>query len=1034
MKHGPIAYFAGNPVAAAMLMIFLILGGVIAGLQLRVQQIPNVDLRTIVVTSAVPGASPKEVEEDINRRIEESVVGLAGVARVVSVASQGFAKTEIEIETFADPATVLDSVRGAVDGIENFPPPNAEPPRIEVKKLSAEVMAISVSSQHLSESALRGVAEDIRDGLLNLPAVSLVRLKGSRDREISIELSEIELRRYGLSLAEVARKVRHSSLNLTSGELHTDGGSLILHVVNKKKVGKEFENIPLITRPGGAVLTLGDVAEIRDGFVDENVRSEVDGKPTLFLRVEASDEQSLLEVANEVKGWLEAYEPPEGVEVGVWSDRIAPIFDRFSNILHNAIIGILLVFVCLILVFDLRVAIWVTVGIPLSFIASLLFFDISNLTLNMGTMFAFFVLIGIVVDDAVVVGENIAAERERGKNALDAAISGARTVVGPLTVGVLTTVLAFVPLMFVTTGGYQLVKVFPLVAFFVLFISLAEAFFILPAHLSHEGRWSLSPLRDVQERIRGWIDDMRDAIVVPIVSWAVRHVFLTFLIGVVFVAAAAWLVRSETVRLVVFDRSANAGNTIQAHLELPVGAPFDASAAAAQRFAQAASKINDQLDGTSIKSINVIVGRFGAGAGTRSGDDESIRSHLATVSLKLHERPVRQASTETIEQAWRQNLGDMQGLEKVSIQTTRIRFKPAVAYALVHDDPEILRKAADELKSFMGTIPGIYGLSDSLTLGKRNFEIELTPVGEAAGLTPALIGKQLRANLHGIEVQRIQRDRDEIRVVVRYPAELRGSLRDLANERIYGPGGSEIPLFTAARITEKRELATLTRIDGKQAALVNGHADVSRITPVQARRKITQEFLPALIDNYPRLEVSRDGGAREEKALLETLGALFPVILLLMYALMAGLLRSYWKPLVAILGVPVACGGAVFGHWVLGWDLTAVSLFGMIGVAGVIVNDALVLIDRYNTIRREHPAIPAIAAASGATRDRFRAVFLTSLTTVLGLSPLLYERSDELLFLVPFAVSMLGGLIAAAASTLFLLPAMVMLVEGRREV
>ena len=1017
-----------------MLMIFLILGGVIAGLQLRVQQIPNLDLRTIVITSAVPGASPKEIEEDINRRIEESVVGLAGVARVVSVASQGFTKTEIEVETFADPGTVLDSVKTAVDSIENFPPPSAEAPRIEIKKLSVEVMAISVSSQHLSEDALRGVAENIRDELLNLPAVSLVRLRGTRDREISIELSETELRRYGLSLAEVARKVRHSSLNLTSGELHTDGGSLILHVVNKKKVGKEFKNIPLITRPGGAILTLGDVAEIHDGFVDEDVRSEVDGKPTLFLRVEASDEQSLLEVAKQVKGWFAKYESPPGVEIGIWNDRVVPIFDRFSKIIHNAVIGIILVFVCLLLVFDLRVAIWITVGIPLSFVASLLFFDISNLTLNMGTMFAFFVLIGIVVDDAVVVGDNIVAERERGKNALDAAISGARAVVGPLVVAVLTTVLAFVPFMFVTTGSYQIIKVFPLVAFFVLLISLVEAFFILPAHLSHEKRWGLSPLRDVQERVRSWIDEMRDAIVVPIVSWSVRHIFMTFLIGVVFVIAAAWLVRSEAVRVVVFDRSANAGNTIEAHLELPVGSPFDTSAAVAQRFAQAAGTINDQLDGNSIKSISLIVGRLGDRAGTQTGGNESIRSHLATVTLKLHERPVRQASVETIEQAWRQNLDDIQSLEKVSIQTTRLRFKPSVAYALVHQDPGVLRKATDELRSFISTIPGIYAPSDSLTLGKRHFEIELTPTGEVAGLTPALIGKQLRANLHGIEVQRIQRGREEIRVVVRYPAERRGSLRDLANERIYAPGGSEIPLLTAARITEKRELAKLTRIDGKQAALVNGQADISRITPAQARRKIAEEFLPDLMEKYPGLEVSRDGGAREERALIETLGVLFSVVIILIYALIAGLLRSYWKPLVAIFGVPIACGGAVFGHWVLGWDLTAVSLFGMIGVAGVIVNDALVLIDRYNTIRREHPGIPAIAAASGAARDRFRAVFLTSVTTVLGLSPLLYERSDELLFLVPFAVSMLGGLVAAAASTLFLLPALVMLVEGRREV
>ena len=721
------------------------------------------------------------------------------------------------------------------------------------------------------------------------------------------------------------------------------------------------------------------------------------------------------------------------MEVEVSSDRVQGIFERFSGILRNAVIGIVLVFVSLVLVFDLRVAIWITVGIPLSFIGSLMFFGVSDLTLNMGTLFAFFLLIGIVVDDAVVVGESIAAERERGKSALDAAISGARAVVGPITVGVLTTVLAFVPLLFVTTGAYQIVQVFPLVAFFVLFVSLAEAFWVLPSHLSHSGRWSLSPLRDIQERVRGQVDRLRDAVVVPAVSWSVRHIYLTFLFGVAFVLAALWLLRADIVRVVVLDRAANMGNTIQADLELPAGAPFEASVAAGRRFVRAARAINDQLEGSSIESINLIVGNLGGGVGTRTGQDNANRSHLASVRLHLHDRPLRQASPAVIERLWRENVGDVSGLEKLALHTTRIRFRPGVAYALLHDDPEILRQASGELGSHLRAIPGLYAQADTLTPGKRHFEIRLTPVGQAAGLTPAMIGKQLRANFHGLTVQRIQRGRDEIAVVVRYPEERRRSLRELASERIQRPGGQEIPLSAVARIMERRELATLTRIDGKRAALVNAHVDFSKSTAIQARRAVAENFLPGLLEKYPGLSVARDAGARDERELLETLAVLVPIVLILMYGLMAAFLRSYWKPLVAVIGVPMAFAGGVFGHWALGWDLTAISLFGMVGVAGVIVNDALVLLDRYNVIRRENEAIPAIAAASAATRDRFRAVFLTSLTTILGLSPLLYERSDELLFLVPFVVSMLGGMVAAGAFTLFVIPALVMFVEGRGE-
>ena len=1033
MKNGLIAYFVGNPVAAKLLMIFLILGGILAGLNLHVRQIPDLDFRTISVTVASPGSSPREIEEDINRRIEESVLGLEGVDRVVSAASEGYARIEVEIETFADADAVLAAVKNAVDSIENFPPASARPPKIALKRLSVEVATISVSSSTLSEHDLRLAAENLRDDLLALPSVSLVRLKGTRDREISIEMDEEELRRNGLTISEVARKVRKASLNLTFGELRTDAGGVVLNVIGKRKHGKEFEDIPLIARIDGSVVKLGDVARIRDGFVDEDVLSEVDGKRAIFVRVEAGEEHSVFGISNAIGDWLANYTPPAGVEVEVWSDRVEGILDRFSGILLNAVIGLILVFVCLVLVFDLRVAIWIAAGIPISFIGSLLFFDVSDLTLNMGTLFAFFLLIGIVVDDAVVVGESIAAERERGKSALDAAISGARAVVGPITVGVLTTVLAFVPLLFVTTGAYQIVKVFPLVAFFVLFVSLVEAFCVLPSHLSHAGRWSLSPLSDIQARVRGWLDDLRDAVVVPAVSWSVRHIYLTFLFGVLFVVAALWLLRAEIVRVVVLDRAANVGSTIQADLELPIGAPFEASVATAQRFVRAARAIDDQLEGTSIESISLIVGNLAGVVGSRTGQDEANRSHLASVRLHLEKRPLRQASPEVIERLWRRNVGDVAALEKVSIQTTRIRFRPGVAYALLHDDPEMLRNAARELRGHMRTIPGLYAQSDSLSPGKRHFEIRLTPAGEAAGLTPAMIGKQLRANFHGLTVQRIQRGRDEIAVVVRYPAERRRSLRELASERIKRPGGGEVPLSVVARIVEKRELSTLTRIDGKQAALVNAHVDFSKMTAIQARRAVAESFLPGLLAKYPGLSVARDAGARDEKVLLETLGVLVPIVLLLMYGLMAAFLRSYWKPLVAVIGVPMAFAGGIFGHWVLGWDLTAISLFGMIGVAGVIVNDALVLLDRYNVIRRENDAIPAIAAASAATRDRFRAVFLTSLTTVLGLSPLLYERSDELLFLVPFVVSMLGGLVAAGAFTLFVLPALVMFVEGRQE-
>ena len=951
MKKGLIAYFAGNPVAANLLMLFLIVGGLLAGSRLAVQLAPDLDLRTVSVTVQSPGSSPKEVEEDITRRIEERVIGLPGVDRVVSTASENLGEIHVELATFADADTVLDDVQNAVEGIENFPPLTAEQPEVEIKRTELEVMTLAVSSSVVTENELRLAAEDLRDKLLNLPAVSHATLFGTRDREITIELSEEELRRHNISIAQISGAVRRASLNLTFGELRTDGGSVMLHTVAKRHVGEEFKDIPLITHLDGTIVTLGDVADIRDGFVDEDVRSAVDGKPAIFVRIDAAEEQSIVDIAGNVKRWLANYEAPRDITVSVWNDRAESAVGRISDIVRNAAVGAILVFISLMFVFDLRVATWIAAGIPLSFIGSLMFFSPVDLTLNMVTMFGFFLMVGLVVDDAVVVGESIAAERESGKSALDAAISGATAMVGPITIGAATTIIAFFPFFFITQGNYQILQVLPYVAVFVLSVSLIEAFFILPAHLSHEGRWSLPPLSHVQARVCAWLEGIRDDVVVPAVSWAVRHVALTPLFGVLIVLFALLLLRSEIVRVIVFDEAINAGKSVQADLSLPVGTPFEATLATAEHFVNAAHAINEQSDGTPVNAVSIVVGNVVA---HRTSEEGANMSHLASVRVHLNERPIRTTSPQELERMWRRNIGDVSYVENLEFHTTRIRAKPNVAYAIKHDDPDILKKATAELRASIEMVPGMHGISDSLSLGKRHFEIELTPAGKAAGLTPAAIGAQLRANFHGAEVQRIQRGHEEIKVMVRYPRERRRSLRELAGERITRPrvgrnrqSGGEIPLAMAARITEKRELATLMRIDGKQTALLNARADAAVITPLQARRIITTQFISGLLAKYPGLKIEVDGGARDEKALLKTLGVLVPIILLGMYALMAAFLRSYWKTR--------DCGRGhshrVQRRGVQSLDssdgiFTIMSLFGVIAVVGVIMNDALVLLDR----------------------------------------------------------------------------------------
>ena len=1043
MKDGPIAYFAGNPVAANLLMVFFIVGGLIAGSNLPFQNFPEIDLRSVTVSVRSPGSSPREVREDIVRRLEENVVGLPGVERVVAAAYEGLAQVTVELATFADAAAVLDAVKNAVDRIENFPPVSAEQPEIEYNRVQIEVLTLSVSSPSATENELRLAAQALREGLLELPSVSQVTLLGTRDREVSIELSEVELRRNGLSINQITDAIRRASLNLTFGELRTDAGGLVLHTVSKRQFGEEFEDIPVITRLDGSILTVGDVAEIRDGFVDEDIITRVDGDPAILVRVDATGQQSIVTMGEDIRNWLASYQAPPNVEIGIWTDRAGDAVDTISSIVGNAVAGTILVLLCLVVFFDLRVATWVTLGIPLSFLGSLIFFGMSGLTLNLGTIFAFFLMVGIVVDDAVVVGDSIAAEREGGKGALEAAVSGARAMVGPITIGAATTMLAFIPLLFITPPRLQIVNVFPYVALFVLTVSLIEAFFILPAHLSHPGRWSLPPLSDIQHRAHVRLQTIRDMVVVPAVSWSIRRTWLAPAMGILLVLFALLLLRADIVRIVYFDDVLNASENIQADLTLPVGTPFEVTLAAAERFSDAALAVNDQSEGTSVEAVSIMAGNVLARRTAASGPN---RSHLASVVVHLNERPIRRMSIAEITGQWRENIGDVSYLEGVAYYTQRTQSEPGVAYALKHDDLDSLRAATNELTASMASMPGIYGISNNLALGKRQLEIELTPAGKAAGLTPAGIGVQLRASFHGAEVQRIQRGHDEIKVMVRYPRERRQSMRELASERIHRPGtgenrasppppasGGEVPLSAVADLSERRELAALVSIDGQQTALVSAEADPALLTPLQARREINESFVPEVLERYRNLRIEPHGSARTEGNLLGTLAVLIPLLLIAMYVLIAAFLRSYWKPVIAVAGIPIAFSGAVVSHWILGWDFSAMSLFGVIGVAGVIVNDALVLMDRYNVLRRESRMIPAIAAASAATRHRFRAVFLTSLTTILALAPLLYMRSEELMILVPFVVSMLGGLVFSGLFILLLLPSLVMVAEAGTE-
>ena len=1022
LEQGLVPYFAQNPVAANLLMTLMLAGGLLAGLQLTAQVFPTIDPGIVTVSVPYPGATPTEVEEGITRRVEEAVFGIDGVDRVLSTAAENVGTVRVELKDFVDDMQVRDDVQSAVERLVEFPPEDAEQAEVERATQLSDVMTLVVSSELPEAELVRG-AEALEEALLALPTVSLVSLIGVRDYEISIEVREEALRRYDLDVGLVANAVRLSSLNLSSGELRTEAGDLLLRTNTKRRRGEEFENIVLRARPDGAILRLGDVATVRDGFADVDLVNEYNGRQSAFVRVQKSEAEDVLDIAADIKRMLATYQAPPGIDVAIWDDRTEVLEDRLNLLIRNGVLGFALVFLFLVVMLDLRLAMWVAMGVPISFLGAFLFFDFFDVNINMVSLFALIIVLGIVVDDAVVVGENIVAEQEAGGRGTAAAIVGALGVRAPVTVGVLTTMAAFAPLLFVTGTFGQILGVVPVVVITVLLMSLVEVFFILPAHLSHGKPWSRWPLDAFQSRVSEAVKHFRDVKLVPLIAQAVQHRYLTVLGGVALLAVAASLLATNQVRFFFFPTLES--NQLRADLDFPVGTPFEVTRAAAERLVAAAYETNEQTGGSSFRSVSVTIGgRSNDGVGPAAGTQLNVASNIASVQVVLNNEPLRTLAAEELERIWRGNTGEIAGAERLSYEAEFFGPGGDVEYELAHQDDAMLHQAVADLKDAYAAIPSLYEIQDSESLGKRQYDIELTPAGEAAGLTPADVARQLRRNFFGDEVQRIQRGRREIKVMVRYPGEQRRSTRDLFNARIRLADGTEAPLSTVAKVAESRSFSTIDRVDGLRIVTVSGEVDSKLATPGEINALVQTEVLPDLQARYAGLQVRQAGFGREQSEDLESLSSLTLLALLVIFVLIASQLRSYVQPFIILASVPCGAAGALIGHWLLGYDLSFISIFGMVALSGVVVNDSLVMVDRFNKIRAE-TGLPVREAIVAAARHRFRAIFLTTATTALGLTPMLFETSTQAQFLIPMAVSLATGIIFASVVILFLVPALI---------
>ena len=1022
-----LEYFAANPVAANLMMCILLIGGFISVSSITSQSFPTLSLGQINVTVPYPGATPSEVEESITRRIEEAVLGIDGVKRVTSRAYENSGAVSIELKDFVDEMKVKDDIEMAVERLADFPPERAEEPNIVLLETVGEVMTLVVSSD-LSDLELRRGAELLEQELLSIPSVSLVSLFGARDYEISIEVKEETLRSYGLSIRDVASSIRRSSLNISSGEIRTEAGDLLLRTNNKSYTGEEFKDIIIKSLPNGSLLRLNEIANINDGFTEDELIHEFNGKKSLFVKIQKSDSEDSLSIAEDIRDRLATYTPPPGIEIGIWDDATETVRNYLSIMVRNGILGFVLVFLFLVLMLDLRLATWVAMGVPISFFGAFIFFDFFGINFHVITLLALIIVLGIVVDDAVVVGENIIAEQENGLKGVEAAKAGIKGVAAPVTIGVFTTIAAFAPLGFVSGFFSQFYQAVPIVVITVLVMSLIEAFLILPSHLTHGGNWSRWPLDQIQSKVSDKLASFRDDKMLPLIERAIKYKKTTILISALFFFSAMGLIASKLVR---FEFMPSIESTrISASLAFPVGTPFDVTEAAAERLVSAAEAVNEGLEGVSFKSVSMTVGgQTSTGGGPFGGGRVTMANHLASIQIQLNPEPLRKLPAEELERLWREKVGSIPGVEKLNYVSQFFGNPSDIAFELTHQDEAILSQAVEELKAEYAKIPGMFEIQDSNSPGKRQYDIELTSAGLAAGLTPSDVALQLRQSFYGEEVQRIQRGREELRVMVRYPENERQSARNFFDTRIRLFDGTEAPLTQVARVSETQSYSSIERVNGRRIVTVSSRVDRSIAMPEDIDNQLRANVLPILKEKHTGLQISTAGFAQDQLESLASLGRLSLLALLVIYAMLASLLKSYSQPLIILAGIPFGAAGAFIGHFILGYNLSFYSLFGVVALAGVVVNDSLILVDRYNKFMAEG-IYTAEQAVLKATQRRFRPIFLTTATTSLGLMPLIFETSTTAQFMIPMAISLAIGILFASLLILFIVPTLIVIQEG----
>lgn len=1009
-----IAWFTRNHVAANLLMVGIILTGLYSLLtKTPLEFFPTIQAEVVNVSVSLRGSTPQDVEKSVAIRIEEAVQDLEGIEKISSRSTETSARVSIEVDAAYDPQTLLNDIKSRVDAINTFPS-EAEKPIISLAIRKRDVITVAISGD-LSEKEIRHQTERVRDDLLRIPGVTQIELSGVRDYEIAIEVSSDKLRQYRLQLGDVADAVKATSLDLSAGNIRTQGGDILLRLKTQAYDRAQYENIIIASTAEGSLVRLKDVANVQDGFVEDATHSRFNGKPAALIDVYRVGNQSAIEVATKVRQYIAKQQPlmPEGLEITYWNDRSRLIQARLATLTDNAIQGGILVLILLAVFLRPSIAIWVFIGIPVSFLGAFILMPYLGVTLNMPSLFGFILVLGIVVDDAIVTGENIYRHIEENGAGEASVIRGANEVAVPVTFGVLTTVVAFLPMTMIEGVRGAIFSQIALVIIPVLLFSLVESKFVLPAHLktvkakSPEkdngfNRWQRRFARNFEHNIIRYYQ--------PALTWCLSHRYavLAGFIGLLLIIIT--LVSSGWMRFVFFPKVES--ETSRVTLTMPTGTPFEVTDRYVQLITEKAvalrEKYRDPETGESV-ILNIY-----STSGHRGNHVGRVRFQISSPEDRAIKITNNQLSKE-----WRASIGQIPGAEQITFRSEILHANDPIDIQFSGADFAMLEKVSDETKAFLATIPGIFDIADSLSNGKEELRLYLKPEAYALGMTDSMVIRQVREAFYGYEAQRIQRGRDDVRVMVRYPKSERQSLANLKDFQVTTTDGRKIPIAQVVDLVPDTSPATIYRNDLSRTLNVTADIDKASVNMTVVSAQL-REFIDELLRQYPGVNYSLEGEQKEQRDSITSVlfGLIF--VLFAIYVLLAIPFKSYGQPLIVMSIIPFGTIGAFLGHWALGKPLTILSIMGILALVGIVVNDSLVLVDFINKKRQQ--ATSVINAIQEAGVARFRPVLLTSLTTFFGLLPLLFEQSTQAQFLIPMAISLAFGIVFATLITLVLVP------------